>query len=125
MKPMSYRYKRLIETLESLVESEHMCGCDQSTCDIKAAWDHGSSLWAIQLFRWSGAGSDEFYNLVKKLPKRFENDAEIERRVFVEEVEYAECPHCNAVVWDPQWVTNAGMIFCNSCAREFPEVKGA
>lgn len=125
MKPLSKRYQRLIERLEELTDSEHVCGCDSSTCDISASWSAGHTLWSIYLFASSGAASDEFNALYRLLPKRFKVDAERERKSFVKYVDHTECPHCNAITWDPQWVTNNGLVWCGSCGNEFTEEKGA
>lgn len=115
MKPMGKRYSRLVEHLSELLNEEHVCGCGQSSCDIDAAYSNGYGLWAFQLFQWSGAASEEFTRVLKRLPKRYPADAERERKALVADVPHAECPHCNAVLWDVE----PGPINCDSCAQTF------
>lgn len=114
MKPMSGRYAQTVEALEELYENEHGC-CDQNTCGMSTAWRFGHTLWSLYLFESCGAASGEFLKLYAQLPKRFQADAERERKAFVEDVEHTECPHCNAVIWCPEEVTNNGLIYCDSC----------
>lgn len=117
MKPFSKRYRDLIDRLVELYEAEHG-DCDQNTCGMQVAFRHGYGLWSVYLFDRCGAASDEFNELFAKLPARFNADAERERKAFVKEVEHTDCPHCNAVIWCPDEVTNHGKVFCNSCAEE-------
>lgn len=117
---MGKRYKATIELLEELVNEEHCSGCDQLTCDIDVCFDDGYTLWAIQLFAWCGAASDEYMKLFKSLPKRYAADAELERKAFVADTEHAECPHCNAVVWHTEYFCD--MISCDSCDGDFAQV---
>jgi len=110
----------ILEQLDGLFEAEHG-GCDQSTCSMSVAMDHGYSVHAIDCFASSGAASDEFYELLEKLDrKKIDRASTIEANELCKELETADCPHCNAVVWDPQWVTSNGKVFCDSCANEFP-----
>lgn len=111
MKPMGKKYTETVERLEELLNDEHVCGCGQTSCDINASYEHGSTLWAVQLFDWTGASSPEFKKLMRKLPKRFKADAEHERKIFVLDVEHYECPHCNAVNWGD------GVESCDSCGE--------
>lgn len=109
--------KKLIEIsdqLEELFEKEHG-GCDNNTCAMTICMSHGYSLWAIYLFSGTGAASDEFSELYEKLPKKeFAALAEAERAEFVEQVPSVACPHCNAVVYEPE---NSD-YHCSSCAKE-------
>lgn len=120
MKPMGAKYRALTDRLDELVNEEHTCGCGQDSCDINAAYEHGFTMWATYLFDSSGAASNEFRKLFKKLPKRFEADAERERRLFIQSVEHDECPHCNAVVWHDGG--HGDEIHCDSCARSFERI---
>jgi hypothetical protein len=116
---MSKRYADTLQRLSELLQEEHG-GCDESTCDISCAMSHGFYTWGIELFAGCGASSDEFNRLYKKLPKKkFAKDAEAER-VEMCKIETSECPHCNAVTWEPEHVTDAkGFVYCGSCARRY------
>ena len=108
--------EEIFERLEELFEEEHG-GCDDMTCDMSAAWDHGYTQWALFLFDSCGAASDEFVKLYKKIDKpAFRNAAEKERKMFVEEVPHAQCPHCNAVTWDDSMEEK---VHCGSCGKDF------
>lgn len=99
-----------------LVNDEHVCGCGQASCDINAAYENGFGLWAVYLFSNSGAASDEFMRLFKRLPKRrFNIESERERKAFVKNVEHLECMHCNAVVWESE--------FCDNCGNHVSKTK--
>lgn len=99
---MSKQYKSITDKLVKLFEEEHG-DCENTTCAMSHCMKHGYSLWALYLFSSSGAASDEFAALFEKLPrKRFESEAEAERAEFVESVPSAACPHCNAVVYEPE-----------------------
>jgi hypothetical protein len=116
---MSKRYDKLTDQLFELLETEHG-GCEETTCDISCAMSHNFQLWAIELFAGCGASSDEFNRLYEKLPKKkFAKDAEAER-VEMCKIENSECPHCNAVTWEPEYVTDSkGFVYCGSCARRY------
>lgn len=109
-------YKQLTHELTELLEVEHG-GCDQNTCDISSALRNGYALWALYLFDSCGASSDGFNSLYAKLPKRFQRDAEAERKEFCESVEHTTCPDCNAVIWSPDEVTNGNRVYCDSCGK--------
>lgn len=117
MKPMGRKYAELCEQLEQLVENEHVCGCGQDSCDINASFTHGFTLWSIVLFSSSGAASKEFETLFRKLPKRFNADAERERKMFIETVAHDACPNCGAVVWHDDG--HGSTIHCDNCAMGF------
>jgi hypothetical protein len=120
---MGMKYLSNTGRLEELLQEEHG-GCDESTCDISTALRNGFSLWAIELFAGCGAASDEFIKIYGRLPKRFQKDAELERAEMCETVSHADCPHCNAVSWDIEDVTQSdGSIWCGSCARTFKPVQ--
>jgi hypothetical protein len=112
MKPMGKRYLELTDRLDELFNEEHG-GCDNLTCDMSQAMEHGYSLWALQLFAWCGAASNEFLSLFRKLPKRFKQDAERERAEFCKTVPYDECQECNAVIWHGD--ADITEVFCDSC----------
>lgn len=96
-------YNRMIKELSELVQSEHCEGCSDETCDIRACFDTGYSLWAIYLLDSAGAGGDRFENLMGKLTAqygvRFERAAERERAAFIEATPYIVCDTCNAHTW--------------------------
>jgi hypothetical protein len=117
MKAMSLKYQKMTEALADLVNTDHCCGCDQDSCDISAAYSHGFSLWAIYLFDSSGAASDEFKSIFRKLPKRFDKDAELERKEFINSVAHDACPECNAVIWHDG--SHGETIHCDSCLNVF------
>jgi len=119
---MSKRYQNIVEALEELLENEHICGCDQSTCDINVCFNDGFTLWAIELFSHTGAASDEFSALCAKLPKRFKADAERERKAFVESTEYVECS-CNAHIYHPDEQCSDDTVHCDSCGASVPYVQ--
>lgn len=107
-------YRLLLNELEVLLKSEHIEGCDQNTCDINKAYEHGFSKWAISLFSSTGATSDDFDELYNQLPKKFNQDAEKEREEFVESVSHEKCESCNSVIWDPEECD----YFCESCSHD-------
>jgi len=116
---MSKRYDQLTDQLFELLQAEHG-GCDESTCDISCAMHHNFQLWAIELFAGCGAASDEFNKLYNRLPKKkFAKDAEAERAEMCK-IDNSTCPHCNAVTWEPEYVTDTkGFVYCGSCARKY------
>ncbi|MEK2647325.1 hypothetical protein [Bdellovibrio sp. BCCA] len=106
-------FQQITDRLVELFEEEHG-GCENNTCAMTACMSHGYSLWAIKLFHNCGVASDEFDRLIKKLPKaEFERRAEAERAEFVEEIPSVSCPHCNAVVYEPE----ESEYHCSSCAK--------
>lgn len=113
-------YGPLVDRLSELVNEEHVCGCDQDSCDINAAYSNGYALWAVYLFDSCGAASEEFCRLFKLLPKRrFKKESEAERKAFVKDVEHDQCPHCNAVVWHNG--DHGDEIHCDSCGKTFEQ----
>jgi hypothetical protein len=111
--------------LWALLEDEHCNqGCEQNTCDISVAYRLGYIRWAAEVFAGCGAASDEFLKWYGRLPKVFAKRAEAERVELCKE-DHAPCPHCNAVVWLPNEVTTDGMIYCDSCARDFKREQSA
>lgn len=93
-------YNRMVEKLERLLEDEHAFMCHDLTCDIKATFEHGCTLWAMHLYAGTGAASGEFDAVYAKLQaqygKRFDAAAERERVRFCDEVESIVCDNCNA-----------------------------
>lgn len=115
---MSKPYGPIIDQLSELVNEEHVCGCDQASCDINAAYSNGFELWAIYLYDSCGAASDEFHRLFKQLPKRrFNKESEAERVAFIKAVAHDECPDCNAVIWHDGY--HGETIHCDSCGTSF------
>lgn len=119
---MKFKFKMGPRTIErmnkqnrliDLFQEEHG-GCDQHTCDMSRAFSAGFPLWAIKLFAKTGAASSEFVKIYDTLPKSFHEEAEQERIYFCE-IEHVECPHCNAIIWEPEYVTTGGQVYCDSC----------
>ena len=108
---LSRKTSALVDKLEALLQNEHTCGCDQSTCDVSQSYNFGYVLWALYLFDSSGAASDEFTALYAQLPRSFYAAARREADEFCDSVEHFECRYCNAVIWDPQWSEG----HCESC----------
>lgn len=106
-------YDETIERLSELLNNEHG-RCEQNTCAISKCMQHGYYLWAMHLFSGTGACSEEFGELYDSLPKRrFNAEAEAERAEFVKSVDSCNCPHCNAVLYEPE---ECG-YFCDNCAK--------
>ncbi len=104
-------YSKLTDRLCELVNEEHVAGCGCNSCDINAAYENGYGLWAVYLFDSCGAASDEFQTLFEQLPKRrFNAEAERERKQLIKSVEHAQCANCNAVVWEH-------VEHCDSCGN--------
>jgi hypothetical protein len=114
---LSKRSQKIVDELIELLENEHIHGCDQSTCDINVAFNNGFGCWALYLFDSCGAASDEFTALYAKLPKSFYNYARKEADQMCDEVSHADCPHCNAVVWELE--QHGKTINCDSCVNDF------
>ncbi len=119
--PEKKSYEKLTNELISMLESEHIYGCDQHSCDINAAHEHGYGLWAIHLFSGTGASSQEFDDaydaLVRDFGSEFKKDSEAERKHFVENVDHFQCDKCNAVNWD----LGSGLYDCDSCGAKKPK----
>lgn len=106
-------YEEIKEALCALLDEEHG-GCSDNTCAISSCMSHGYHLWAVSLFAGTGAASDEFDRLYRSLPrKRFEREAEKERVEFLDEVDSASCPHCNAIVYEPK----EHNYYCSNCGK--------
>lgn len=105
------RRERAYELLETLVKREHCGACDETTCSIRVAFDHGYVLWAAYEFSLSGASSKRFDTLIQYVKGRaFDKQVELERRALVKDVSHAECV-CGAYVWELEW--NDG--YCSNC----------
>lgn len=120
IKPIPKKYLPILERLDELYEEEHG-GCDESTCSMQVAFEHGYTIHAIECFASSGAASDEFYKLLKKIPRKLLSKySRHEAHMFCNEVSHAECPHCNAISWQVEYLTNSkGEIYCGNCAQYF------
>ena len=116
-------YNRMTQKLERLLEDEHVFMCHDLTCDIKATFEHGCTLWAMHTYHNCGAASDEFSatygKLIEQYGKRFMAAAERERVRFCAEVESITCDDCNAITWVPDMYTRAeyNNTPCDNCAR--------
>lgn len=109
---MASKYTKTENLLADLVDSEHG-DCGENTCCIAEAIYHEKYLWAIECFSSSGAASEEFERLYKKLTSSFHARAEKERQYLVK-LPNKDCPHCSATIWD------IDANDCDSCGKDFP-----
>lgn len=93
-----------------LIERDHG-GCDSQTCTISVALREGFHVVAVESWIGSGAASKEFDGV--ELPFSFE-DARRESAEMCESVPHVECPHCNAVIWNPKDCN----YWCDSCGKQ-------
>jgi hypothetical protein len=106
-------YKNKISKLTELLNIEHG-DCDDTTCAIAVCMENEYNLWAISLFSSTGASSEEFDKIYNSLPRdQFDIEAEAERAEFVESIPSVSCPHCNAVVYNPEECD----YYCSNCAK--------
>lgn len=114
---LSIKSKQTVRRLLSMLENEHICGCDSDGCDINVAFQHGYGLWAVYLFDSSGAASDEFTALYATLPKSFYRAARAEADHMCDAIAHSTCPKCNAVTWHND--EHGDVIHCDSCLASY------
>ncbi len=76
--------KQILKQLEKLIRDEHIDSC--SGCDINDAFESGYHLWAIHLFRSSGATSKEFNQLYSQLSPAFRKESDKEGDEYAAEL---------------------------------------
>lgn len=119
--PFNTRELSVIEKLGELYEIEHG-DCESSTCGMSVAYRYGYTLHAIDCFASSGVTSEDFQRLYAELPITKVHDwSTYEASKFCNEVGYSTCPHCNAVTFEPESVTNKDKIYCDNCTKEYTE----
>lgn len=95
-KEFSKKTELNIFTAFELVMRDHSC-CDENSCNIGLAMQHGYD--AIAILQWSGTGAacNDFLDLYAKLPKSY-TKKEYKRQIdeFLKEIKSVECPYCNA-----------------------------
>lgn len=103
-------YAKLIEALQH----EHVGMCHSTACDINAAYDHGSFLYAAHALINATEGCIE---VEKEFSKFNASSAEIEqeRKTFVAETPQLICKACNSVNWNVD-----GGDSCGACTAELP-----
>jgi hypothetical protein len=105
----------ILERLEELVNEEHCCNCDDTTCSIRVAFNNGQTMHAVKEFWDTGAASDRFNKLMEillSLKSRrmwFNTQLNKENKELLK-VSHAEC-ECGAVVWELEW----NDAYCSSC----------
>ena len=107
---MNDAYDRAYE----LLEQEHG-GCDNTTCNIQVAMSNGYDAHAIDCFAGSGAGSDEFYELLAKVDRKWlDKQSRKQAKEMCKAVSHAECSECGATIWELEWVAG----HCSSCGHD-------
>lgn len=106
-------YQNQIQELTELINEEH-ANCTDNTCDISKCMENDFYLWAFKLFSGTGASSSKFDEIYSKLPPKFYQEAEKERVEFISSVPSIACPHCDAVVYDPE----DSNYHCSNCAKD-------
>lgn len=107
--------KASIDKLFALIERDHG-GCDQNSCTLGVAIRHGYAMVAVDSWIGSGAADEEFHKeAAKGLPFSLK-EMQAEYELMGREVPQVECPHCNAVLWNPD---DCGH-WCDSCAKQLP-----
>lgn len=121
---ISKKHNLILNKLEELYEEEHG-GCEESTCSMQVAFEHGYTIHALDCFASSGAASDEYYALWNKIPRKLKDAySRYEAELLCKEISNAECSYCNAVSWQIEYLKNTkGEIYCGSCAKYFIEQK--
>jgi hypothetical protein len=97
-------YRAIADALEN---DEHIARCDDSACDINAAYRQGLYLWAAHMLDSSGA-CDDPDDPVSVAYRRYQARVRAWRKH--ESAECAElcdsphqdCPRCNAIVWNDE-----------------------
>jgi len=109
-----------LEVLTELYELEHG-GCDDSTCSMSVAMEHGYAVHALELWAHCGAASDEFIKIFNALPgNKISQASLIEANEICETIAHIECIKCNAVIWEPENLAYKGMVRCESCGDRIP-----
>lgn len=110
--------REILDRLETLLEREHG-GCEQNTCTLSVALRNGYWFSAADSFAGSGAASDEFYGLYDRMRGYIEAKSRQESDEFCDAVPHVDCPHCNAVLWEPE---ESG-YHCDSCGYDIPRLE--
>lgn len=116
MKKVKKQREINLERAIELLYAEHTC--HDSTCSIAHAQSIGADVLALDLFSSCGAGSQEFYEAIKDLPKDFDQRVEKERDLLGPT---KRCPTCNAETWDLDNFMNKelNVVYCTNCGTDF------
>lgn len=102
-----------VERLADLIRRDHG-GCEDTTCTIATALEHGLALVAFESWGSSGASCADFDRLYASLPKSYRmggREYEAERLEFCK-IPAVEC-RCGAYVYNPD---DCGR-YCSSCGK--------
>lgn len=103
---------QIMETCIAHIERDHG-GCDQNTCTLSVALRMGYHKVAIDCWIGCGAMAKDFPSTIPFSLKAIS----IERKKMIREVPHTNCGNCNALIWLPDEVTNAGKLYCDSCGK--------
>jgi len=112
---MNKKLQKGLAILEKLYEREHGI-CDDTTCGMGVAFNHGYTVHAIECWASTGAAGKRFDLVYSALRKQFSKQLDqLDRKqakAFCKEVSSKEC-ECGAYVWELEW--NGG--YCSNCGE--------
>jgi hypothetical protein len=104
-----------LDKMVELVERDHG-GCDNNTCSISVALENGYSMHALEMWSGCGAADDEFNALYFPHARFIAKESRKEASLMCDKIPHVDCPHCNAVLWNPA----DSDYWCGSCGKTIP-----